>query len=289
MYSLDRDETQLYSFGCLVGSGHLTSPITLCFSTGFMLKRLANKATLHVDVTFKLSDIGLKMIVLGQTDSNHSIHPVAVCLVSDQTAPTFRHFFAAVVEQCNTTWAIEVNMDYVMCDAEMAMRNALRETMPEVVQLMCSVHAHDNLLKSHPATTTRPEVHPTLAQKRIISGEFWKLVHSLDKADGIARFIEATANIPGLTEYFVGQWVESAVSLWHVRDSAPGVVHSNNAMESFNAVFKRCYSLRRPLPSLITEIKAAFSHYRTSVGQVPLPSSRAGKAAKKHEQKFSHT
>jgi hypothetical protein len=88
--------------------------------------------------------------------------------------------------------------------------------------------------------------HPAATQKRICD-DIYHLHCSVSEVEFEGRYREVSARwrIDSLefARYFNMQWNLGHFTNWKIYCSAPGIASTNNALESFNNVIKRCYTL----------------------------------------------
>ena len=92
--------------------------------------------------------------------------------------------------------------------------------------------------------------HPAATQKRICD-EIYHLHCSVSEEEFEGRYREVSArwriDFPEFSRYFNMQWISGHFTNWKIYCSAPGIASTNNALESFNNVRKRCYTLNARL------------------------------------------
>jgi hypothetical protein len=76
--------------------------------------------------------------------------------------------------------------------------------------------------------------------------------------EGTYREVSARWRIdfPEFARYFNTQGISGHFTNWKIYCSAPGIASTNNALESFNNVIKRCYTLNASLPSVEVKQKS---------------------------------
>ena len=114
---------------------------------------------------------------------------------------------------------------------------------------MCYFHAVSCCKKNHRS-------HPAATQKRICD-DIYHLHCSVSEVEFEGRYREVSArwriDFPEFTRYFNMQWISGHFTNWKIYCSAPGIASTNNALELFNNVIKRCYTLnaRHSLSALV--------------------------------------
>jgi hypothetical protein len=128
-------------------------------------------------------------------------------------------------------------------------RDALIAIYPNIQTLMCYFHVVNcckKNLMSHPAAT-----------QKLICDEIYNLHCSVSQQEFEGRYREVSARwrneVPEFARYFNTQWFLGNFNDWQIYCSAPGVASTNNALESFNNLIKRCYTLnaRHSLSALV--------------------------------------
>jgi hypothetical protein len=128
-------------------------------------------------------------------------------------------------------------------------RDALTAIYPNIKTLMCYFHVVNcckKNLRSHPAAT-----------QKVICDEIYHLHCSVSEVEFEGRYREVSArwriDFPGFARYFNTQWISGHFTNWKIYCSAPGIASTNNALEYFNNVIKRCYTLnaRHSLSALV--------------------------------------
>jgi hypothetical protein len=128
-------------------------------------------------------------------------------------------------------------------------RDALIAIYPNIQTLMCYFHVVNcckKNLRSHPA-----------AIQKLICDEIYNLHCSVSQQEFEGRYREVSArwriDFPEFARYFNTQWISGHFTNWKIYCSAPGIASTNNALELFNNVIKRCYTLnaRHSLSALV--------------------------------------
>jgi hypothetical protein len=118
-------------------------------------------------------------------------------------------------------------------------RDALIAIYPNIKTLMCYFHVVNfckENLRSHLAAT-----------QKVICDQIYHLQCSVSEQEFEGRYRKVSArwrfDFPEFTRYFNMQWISGHFTNWKIYCSAPGIASTNNALESFNDVIKRCYTL----------------------------------------------
>lgn len=115
--------------------------------------------------------------------------------------------------------------------------------------LMCYFHVVScckKNLRSHPAAT-----------QKMISDEVYFLHTSVSQVEFEARYAEVAIkwrrDFPEFARYFSAQWILGNFTNWKIYCSEPGIASTNNALESFNNIIKKSYTLnaRHSLSALV--------------------------------------
>jgi hypothetical protein len=132
---------------------------------------------------------------------------------------------------------------------ETVYRTALLATYPCVKTLMCYFHVVyccKKNLRNHPAVT-----------KKMICEEVYYLHTSISQVEFEARYAEVAAkwrmDYPEFARYFAAQWIVGSFTNLKIYCSEPGIARPNNALESFNNIIKKSYTLntRHSLSALV--------------------------------------
>jgi hypothetical protein len=127
-------------------------------------------------------------------------------------------------------------------------RAAFIATYPHVKTLMCYFHVvncFEKNLRSHPAAT----------QKLIC--DVYYLNTSISQIEFESRYTEVAGkwrrDFPEFARYFSAQWILGTFMNWKICCSEPGIASTNNALESFNNIIKKSYTLhtRHSLSALV--------------------------------------
>jgi hypothetical protein len=128
-------------------------------------------------------------------------------------------------------------------------RDALIAIYPNIQTLMCYFHVVNcckKSLRNHPAAT-----------QKLICDEIYNLHCSVSQQEFEGRYREVSARwrteVPEFVRYFNTQWFFGNFNDWQIYCSAPGVASTDNTLESFNNIIKRCYTLnaRHSLSALV--------------------------------------
>ncbi|POM77256.1 Hypothetical protein PHPALM_5388 [Phytophthora palmivora] len=137
----------------IVGRGSDADAFAVGVSSKLLLCRLdRDPATyvLHLDATYKLSQVEYPVMVMGISDCMSSFHLVGFFIVSKQT----EHHFAAALAMLQRMYTLvtikQLSVRYVMADADKARRNAVDSVLGVgniLVNLMCYFHVAANIYK----------------------------------------------------------------------------------------------------------------------------------------------
>ena len=96
-----------------------------------------------------------------------------------------------------------------------------------------------------------------MEEQKCVLEEIDSLHSSISQVEYDERYAQMSdrwrLQFPDFEQYFRMQWHNTVFDQWKVFNSAPGVVNTNNAVESFNATLKRIYTnhSRHTLPALV--------------------------------------
>jgi len=235
----------------MMGDGTDESPFVVGVTTKNLLQRLDRPPAsfvLHVDATFKLSQLGYPVFVIGVSDLCRSFHLVALCIISQQTEDVYTLALASFRRLYHSVTGKTIQLTYIMGDADNAQYNALYEVLGQDTSftfLMCFFHVMlnvDERLKNLPDPVSA-----------VIRSDIYDLhfCASLDEYRAVALSAvqrwQAMPEAVSFASYFVGQWLTGRYWTWQCFLHPPGYATTNNPVEQFNHVLKRVYSMHRKL------------------------------------------
>jgi hypothetical protein len=137
----------------LVGKGIDASPFIVEVATRNLLRRLERPSAsfvLHIDATYKLSQVGYPVLVVGISDCCRTFHLIAFCIVSQTTELVYASALASLSRIYATVTGRAIQLTYVMGDANDAQFNALQTAFGSTSSfnfLMCFFHVLLNVNK----------------------------------------------------------------------------------------------------------------------------------------------
>lgn len=141
-----------------------------------------------------------------------------------------------------------LTVQYAMADGDRAQFNALSSVFgdnPRFCFLMCFFHVMKHIQE-------RVKMLSSDSQARVLT-ELYDLHFARDQAHytGMLRAVlhrwMTEATLTAFVQYFYGQWVVGPFAVWQRFATPSGFASTNNPAETFNALLKRDYTLRRRL------------------------------------------
>ncbi|GMF42804.1 unnamed protein product [Phytophthora fragariaefolia] len=114
-----------------VGDGCDEEPFVVGITTANLLKRLDRDPTtfiFHIDATFKISQVGNPVLVLGISDSTRTFHLVAFCIISQRIESVYAMALLSFRKIHTQEAGKPVRLKYLMGDAEDGQLNAVGHT-----------------------------------------------------------------------------------------------------------------------------------------------------------------
>jgi hypothetical protein len=112
------------------------------------------------------------------------------------------------------------------------------------------------VLLSHGCCKKNLRSYPAATQKMICEDEYY-LHTTISQIEFEARYTEVAGkwriDYPEFARYFSAQWILGNFTNWKIYCSEPGIASTNNALESFNNIVKKSYTLntRHSLSALV--------------------------------------
>ncbi|DBA00968.1 TPA: hypothetical protein N0F65_006229 [Lagenidium giganteum] len=181
-FGFSRDEKGLPS----IGDGSNAQPFVVGASTQKLLQvmdRPSESFVFHIDATYKLNQVGYRVVVCGVSDGGRSFHLAAIFVISQQTEEIFTIVLEQLARMFEMTTNKSLKRTYVMGDADQAQHNALQAVFPDCTKLMCFYHVAANVDK-----------HSTLLEAEVA----W----------------DQTQRLQAFRDYFKRRWVTSAHWRW---------------------------------------------------------------------------
>eukprot|EP00644_Phytophthora_capsici_P003947 jgi/Phyca11/108692/e_gw1.15.210.1 len=253
--ALDQPFTFVWRLDCdgrpVVGNGSNESPFVLGISTKTMIMRLnlpEDSFILHIDATYKMNHRGYPVVVVGVSDRSRGFHLVALYIVSQETHCIFVEVLQSLRRQYYYLSGRELSVRNVMADADRAQYNAICTVFSDCAGfqfLMCFFHVIKNIQK---AIKGFPSVVSASLIRDVYDLHF---ARSEMEFNGLRdRFLLLWMQNPflvGFAHYMRDQWLYGPFSKWQRYLTPSGFAATNNPSETFNALLKRDYTLRRRL------------------------------------------
>lgn len=120
------------------------SPVQIFFSTTQRVKKLKNVKCLHVDGTYKITDLNYILIVCGFSDLNATFHLTALILV--ETESTMSYVWALRnLHTESLKLQIDFHPEVLVADCADAITNAKQTVFPQCKRVHCWAHVLRNL------------------------------------------------------------------------------------------------------------------------------------------------
>lgn len=235
----------------VVGNGSEERPFVIGLTTKTLMLRLMrppDNYILHVDATYKLNYRGYPVLVVGISDRSRRFHLVALYIVSGETQEIIQPMLMALRRLYCWLTGRDLVVRYAMADADKAQYNALNVVFgdnPQFQSLMCFFHVMEKVYKAI-------KQFPSFVSSNI-THDLYDLHFTRTHLD-FTRMRDALLrkwmNVPMLVDfaqYMSGQWLSGHFSGWQLYSTPSGFASTNNPVETFNAILKRDYTLRRRL------------------------------------------
>ncbi|KAE8916049.1 hypothetical protein PF003_g568 [Phytophthora fragariae] len=246
----------------IVGNGSDQKPFLVGITTKALMLRLMvlpESFILHLDGTYKTNQLDYPVMVVGVSDRSRRFHLVAVFVMSQETQPMFQAALLALRRLYFWISKQHLTVHYAMADGDKAQRNALAVVFgdnPHFRFLMCFFHVMKHIQE-------RVKLLSSGVQARVLS-EVYDLhfarsqAHYLEMLRVIWRRWMTDPTVIPFAHYFYGQWITGHFNTWQVFATPIGFASTNNPAETFNALLKRDYTLRRRLKmgTLLRELSA---------------------------------
>jgi len=238
----------------VVGDGSDEDPFIVGFSTKRLLRRLdrlPSSFVLHIDATYKLSQLEYPVVVCGLSDNARAFHLVAMFITSQEQE---RHY-TAILTSLKVIYTKVVRkpmrLRYVLGDACQAQFNAVDDVLDgsQLDVLMCFYHVMANVNK-------RLNKH-FKSLSPIKKAQFIADIYDMHYAATEARFHalmiaseirwEKDEDIAALGSYFRTEWLTGSFTKWQCFRTPTGYATTNNPAEQFNNKIKTSYGIRSRL------------------------------------------
>uniref|UniRef100_A0A7E4ZY45 MULE domain-containing protein n=1 Tax=Panagrellus redivivus TaxID=6233 RepID=A0A7E4ZY45_PANRE len=233
-----------------------------------LLNRIRSQRHIQTDGTYKLLYFCHPVVVIGFTDERHTFNPVAICIVSDESGPTYQKLLHHV--RGDSTFLEGV------ADGAAAISFAFSRELPQTMRRMCYYHFKESVKRAF-VRLKLPDDIITLIQNDI---KVIAKCTSIETAKAAANHIVASWReeedaIP-FADYFDTEWVEKLPYWMNVEGGGP---RTNNNQESKNGILKMYYTFRRRL-----SVPESFAHFRNFLTEYQ--SKKVKKFKPKEEEHF---
>jgi hypothetical protein len=255
----------------LVGNGSDEKPFIVGLSTKALMLRLMvppDSFILHVDATYKMSQCDYPVLVVGVSDRSRKFHLVALFIISQETQPVLQAALLSLRRLYYWITQKHLIVRFAMADGDKAQCNALTAVFgdnPAYCFLMCFFHVMKKVQEHIKALSSVAQA----AILRDIYDLHFARTHSafLQMRDASVRRWAQDPELVPFARYVIAQWLTGPFTRWQAYHTSTGFATTNNPCETFNAVLKRDYTLRRRLKvgSLLRELGACCQDQSSSV------------------------
>jgi len=211
------------------------------------MNHIGERGVTCLDGTYSITSHGYPLDVLGNTDIQGVMHPIAFMLTSHEQEIDFDHFYKGLKKLAENL-NLEFYSSYIMQDGCRASYNSAKKAFLGVKVLMCFFHVKSNILK-----------HKHLIDDEIYD-EFMQDVTKLHMSRNESEYLNNLSTFEdkysthhhAMFEYFDKQWIEGVFNNWQIYQNEPGFCNTNSNMESFNATVKRDFTKRFQMSILKT-------------------------------------
>ncbi|RLN50009.1 hypothetical protein BBJ28_00006331 [Nothophytophthora sp. Chile5] len=246
----------------IVGNGSDMKPFLVGISTKALMLRLTvppESFILHLDGTYKTNQCDYPVLVVGVSDRSRRFHLVALFVMSKETQPMFQDALLSLRRVYFWVSGKHLTVNYAMADGDRVQCNALAAVFgdnPQYRFLMCFFHVMKHIQERVKLLSSR-------VQARVLR-ELYDLHFARSQTEYLGMLhpiLQAWMSDPLLVpfaQYCHGQWLTGHFRAWQVFATPTGFASTNNPAETFNALLKRDYTLRRRLKmgTLLRELSA---------------------------------
>ncbi|RLN73455.1 hypothetical protein BBJ28_00007748 [Nothophytophthora sp. Chile5] len=235
----------------VVGNGSEERPFVVGLTTKTLMLRLMRPPetfVLHVDATYKLNYRGYPVLVVGVSDRSRGFHLVAMFIVSGETQAIVQPTLKALSRLYCCLSGRELVTQYAMADADQAQYNAVNAVFggnPQFRSLMCFFHVMEKLYRAINAFSS--DVNSTIVRDMYNLHFARSEIVFVRMRDDVLRRLLSVPQLVEFAQYMSGQWLKGRYSTWQLYATPSGFAATNNPVETFIAVLKRDYTLRRRL------------------------------------------
>ena len=199
---------------------------------------------IHIDTTYKISNVGLFLMIMGTEDPNHHFRFISLALTSKENTSAYSRFIKYTRESINSYFNITVKPSFVLSDgADSILAACQLEFGNEYCHLLCYFH----LIQAIERQVKKKSVSPFSASI------FWgikcmKETATKEEFDELwSRIVKPYWSAKGIDEGFIAYFEKEYVNRgfrWHDGAAFDGKNRTNNSLEAFNNVIKQAYTHR---------------------------------------------
>ncbi|RLN92624.1 hypothetical protein BBJ28_00015178 [Nothophytophthora sp. Chile5] len=246
----------------IVGNGSVEKPFLVGLSTKALMLRIMvppDSFIIHLDATYKMSQCDYPVLVVGLSDRSRKFHLAAIFIISQETQPVLQAALLSLRRLYYWITQKHLIVRFDMADGDKAQCNALAVVFgdnPAYCFLMRFFHVMKKVQEHIKALSS-------VAQASILRDIYdlhFARTHSAFlqmRGAFVRRWVQDPEVVP-FARYMCAQWLTGPFTSWQAYHTSTGFATTNNPCETFNALLKRDYTLRRRL-------KGGFSAARTMV------------------------
>ena len=245
-----------------LGNGSDENPFFIGFTSLRLFHRLGSyqgRLVVHLDATYKLNDRGYPLLVMGFSDTAKKFHLISLAVSSHETASAYTHLCSKTSLIYQSLFGRPLLPMVVVSDGAGAIFEAVSMTWPTAEHLMCTFHLQQAFLKRF-ANRDKKQ----WAKELLNSLIYTKSQQDFDRQLVAAQNQLITDGFRVPSDYLRRTWVSSVQSKWQVFRAFPGCPRTNNALESFNRVYKTTYFANM----LKSKMSACISLILRSINQI---------------------
>jgi hypothetical protein len=236
-------DSQLFTFGCLLGNGTDTDHFQMGFTSIKLLSRIKEGVMYHLDATYKIIKYFYPLIVFGASDINRKFFPICFMLSSHETTIDYVNFFRSLQALSKRVLNYEFNPKYIITDAAKSMNKAIKIAFKNnCVNLMCWFHLKYNI---------RKKIHmiPKELIKTVYS-DINKLHYTQCHGNFVLLWRKVKANwskekrLNAFHHYFEKQWIIGQFRNWQIFRKPFGYALTNSPIEQYNNNIKMNFTER---------------------------------------------
>lgn len=242
MIPIEKTEPFVVDYNILVNEQHPDKSVFQFMISSIQLLELAiHVRKMTTDTTYKLIWQGFPVFLVGTTDEQRHFHMFGICICTNETSSDFSFMFNALNKGVKKIFNVDIDPDYLVCDAAKAIHNAFTEVYGEnKTVIMCWSHVR------RAVSQKLPSFFPDKKKQNELLYDLDKLQLSrtnsdFDKAaDLFVKKWESESD--GFVSYFSGEWLVKN-RLWY-KGVAYNVPSTNNAQEATHKAIKDRHTIR---------------------------------------------